>query len=557
MTPAAAMELRPYQIEARDRVIDLWDGGTLDVLAVMATGLGKTELFLSVLDFERAAGRLGRALILAHREELIRQPVERIMRHWPDLAMAGVGIVMADTNKADARIVVATWQTLARERRLNRALWAGPFTHLIYDEAHHSTAGSSFELIGRLREINPALRHLGVTATPLRTDGDGLAKIYKSLAYQADIRRGIEWGYLVPLRAQAVETRISLRGIKVTAGDFNQGQLAKVFETDNCLDLVVESHQRFANGRKAIAFTAGVEGAHRLARQFNAAGIAAAAVDGGMPKEERRRILADFEANRIAVLCNCQVLTEGFDSPAVNAIHMVAPTKSDLVYVQRAGRGLRPHPLKEDCLILDYCPIEKRNIVMAGDVLGIPREPSAGEGEGRPRPDAPDGWQLEFDSGLEGDPDELRIRDLTYLYQSPFSWTERRGWFSLNLGQQADESYQSLVIAPIRKGEMFELWRVTERRGEGSAARLMARSERLGEVAHAGLLYANAHGQPWAMGNDGRWRSEPPTDKQRAQLARMGVEVTAGMRRGEATGLISLHFGSLAVARAKGVRVGR
>ena len=131
--------LRPYQIEARDATLSAWQSGDSSVIGVAATGLGKTEILLSVLAAERASGNLSRAVILAHRKELIEQPRDRIARNWSD-QLPVPGVVMGGQNDASAEIVCATVQTLSRERRMRDVLQHGAISHLIIDEAHHAAA---------------------------------------------------------------------------------------------------------------------------------------------------------------------------------------------------------------------------------------------------------------------------------------------------------------------------------------------------------------------------------------------------------------------------------
>src|SRR6185503_12410646 len=175
------MHLRPYQTEAIAAIRNDWTTHQ-DVLLVMATGGGKTQCFLQIamdaLDAEPAA----RCLVIAHRAELIEQPVERVRQMNSAWLMAGcldrprVGVVMASQNDCDRQLTIATVQTLSSEKRLARLLAYGPITHLIIDECHHACAKTYLSLWERLRAAYPGLRHLGVTATPMRADGDGLSR---------------------------------------------------------------------------------------------------------------------------------------------------------------------------------------------------------------------------------------------------------------------------------------------------------------------------------------------------------------------------------------------
>ena len=343
--------LRDYQVQAVRNVRRGWANGQHHLLGVMATGGGKTHVFLQTLIEELEAHPGRRALILAHRIELITQPLERLEQFWPEWGMRA-GIVMAETNQCDKQIVVATVQTLASPSgaRVAELLAHGPIDYLVTDEAHHATASTYVALYKRLLEANPHLKHLGVTATPMRADGAGLVEVYDDVAFKYGIAELVKARWLVPPRWLAIQTGISLAGVAVRNGDFAAKQLANVYETQNCFDLVVESHQKHADGRQCLAFVETVDGAYRLAETFQRAGVRAEAADGTTRKDEREAILRRFRAAKTQVLCNVGLWTEGLDVPQVSCIHQVRPTKSDGLYMQMVGRGLRPVPGKEDCI---------------------------------------------------------------------------------------------------------------------------------------------------------------------------------------------------------------
>ncbi len=148
----SGFELKRYQVEAVDRVLKRWGDGKSCLIA-MATGTGKTEVFLSALDREREVGNLSRALVVAHRVELLEQPYERIAGHFPVLGDAG--IVQAGRDEYDRQVVIASIATVRSLERLSRILDAGPVSHLVIDEAHHSLAQTYREMVRRVREKNP------------------------------------------------------------------------------------------------------------------------------------------------------------------------------------------------------------------------------------------------------------------------------------------------------------------------------------------------------------------------------------------------------------------
>ena len=552
-----AIKARPYQEKAIQAVLSDWEAGYTDVLLTMATGGGKTFVFLSILD-QVLSGTDKRGMVLAHRKELIEQPIERLYQYYPHWKPNGcgrrkAGIVMADINEPDAQLVVATVQTLASsERRLAQILSHGPIDYLVVDECHHNTNKNTYsKVLKALKDANPNLKHLGVTATPIRADGDGLAGVYQKESAHYGIVELIREGYLAPVRWLAIQTKISLADVKTVAGDFQKRGLANVFETANCFDLVVESHKRYASGRQAAAFTVTVDGAYSLAEAFNAAGIPAAAADGTTDKRERQRILDRFARGELQVLCNVALWTEGLDLPQLSCIHQVRPTKSDALYTQIIGRALRTYPGKEDALILDYCPAETRNIAMMGDVLGIPLRRDSYMQEKDEQGDVLGGFTFDGKANfLTGSPAEIISRQLDYLDMSPWSWYRgEHGWMSLGLGKASDEIERTLLISPPVDG-ILTLYGVARRPGGSWQAFELARGEWV-ELQETADAYCNRWGNAWLAAKSRSWRKEPPSDKQIAFAKRLEGVWKPGVSKGELAQRITHHLALRAVEQQK------
>lgn len=553
------MRLRPYQQDAIAAVEQAWATGHQDTLLVMATGGGKTNCLLHVLMSALDADPSARALVLAHRRELIEQPLDRIQHmdaEWLNrgiLDRPRVGVMMAERNDADRQLTIATVQTLVSERRLRRLLDHGPITHLVIDECHHATAASYMHIWQQLRAANPNLLHLGVTATPMRADGDGLVKVYSHVAARITIADLVRDGYLVQPRWLGISTGISLKGVHSRNGDFEAGELAQRFDTPAGRAIITKAWQDYAADRRSIAFTASVAGAHDLAQAFRDIGVTAAALDGTTPKEERRRILADYKAGRIQVLANCQVLTEGFDAPGTGCVMMCRPTKSDSLYIQCMGRGLRPamgiaQP-GENCLILDFLPKETRNIVMAGDVLGLPKEVTEAVVKELDEEAEPGEVQMGFTFDGEtfdssGTPLEIIARQLDYLNSSPFAWHRRDGWMTLGLG--SDNAYERiLVIPPGQPSRLFGLRRAKGEYRASWAYTLLLEGD-LGECGEEAQRWASRYGAGVLMSKGTNWRTGLATEGQVKFLHRLAkgdlkLRTIQGLRKGEAAELIT-HY---------------
>lgn len=563
----SAITLRGYQIEARDAIQAEWERGRA-TLACLATGTGKTETFLGTLAAEQEAGRLGRALILAHRRELIYQPALRIVRGWPQLPCPG--IVMAQYDMADADVIVATVQTLAAGDRLQRVLDHGPITHLVIDETHRATAPSYMRVLEELRAANPALRVLGVTATPSRTDGAGLASVFDSVAHRIGIKEAIQMGALCPFVAMGVQLPISIEGIRETRDGWDDDELGEVMSAANALELIVETWRRQAEGRPTVAFTASVAQAHRLAEAFNVAGVAAEAIDGTTPRAERWGILDRYQRGLTRVLVNCFVLVEGWDAPHTSCVINAKPTRSDLVYVQAIGRGLRTAPGKDNCLILDFHPLGGRDLVGAGDLLGEPRQQRKARKQAEESGIILDIFGIDAEgNGIDGDPDEVVLHVLDFLSSKAM---RRLAWLF-------DGAVATVSTA---KGEMLALL-APQRERVAAAEELRAQGrwqaswdveyERISQWhlyhvrdnRHALLLasgdeetvygraeeWADEHAEPWAVKRKRKWRSRAPTDARRAFAQRLGV-FSPEMDDGECSQAIT-HELALRALRRSGV----
>lgn len=340
--------LRGYQSEAVEAIEASWESGKRAPLLVMATGLGKTRTFSEVLRRRKSEGR---ALVLAHREELLAQASGAIA------ADAGLSV---DLERAEDRaqvnslfgsdVVVASVQTL-REARRQR--WPrDAFATVVIDEAHHAAARTYREIIDHFS----GARVLGVTATPDRGDAVGLGAIFDSVAYRYELREAIDDGWLCPIVARQIECAdLDISDVKATRGDLSEGELQQAMTVDAVLHQIASPLVREAGDRPTLVFCVGVDQAKALAGAlsgYTKAGVEE--INGGTPREKRAEILDMYQDGRVQFLVNCMVLTEGFDAPHTSCIAMARPTKSRALYAQCIGRGTRKAEGKADCLVLDF-----------------------------------------------------------------------------------------------------------------------------------------------------------------------------------------------------------
>lgn len=324
-------------------------------LVVKATGTGKSVV---IADLARRNEGWGHGtLLLVHRDELIKQligscarvGIHALKEKAQERALPGFGMF--------SKTVVASVQTL-RGQRLQQ--WPqDAFKLIITDEAHHAPAGSYAAVYDYFGVGSGGARHVGFTATADRLDGVGLGKVFESLAFEYNIRDAIHdpaGPFLVPIEAFPIETDpvIDLKSLRVTAGDFNAGDLERAIN-DNIGVLVNAIVDNNALGdRRTIAFTPDVSSAQALALALQDVGIKAGWVAGNSP--DRQQVLEAHRAGEFQVLVNCMILTEGYDDPEVSCILICRPTKSRALYSQMVGRGTRLHPEsgKQNCRVVDF-----------------------------------------------------------------------------------------------------------------------------------------------------------------------------------------------------------
>jgi superfamily II DNA or RNA helicase len=382
------MRLRPYQEKFFAAVRGRREEGVNRQLGVLATGLGKACLYSALRDqmgFEK------KILVLVHREELANQGADKLQRWNPGL-MIGVEKAERSSSPMDT-LIVASVPTIGR-RGSSRILKFNPedFDAVVSDEAHHLKPGSQWanvlEYFGLLRPSESPILSLGLTATPNRSDGVGLRVFFDCITFDMGIREGIDSGYLVDLKGLRVAGRANLDHVHSRAGDFAEEELSKEVNTPQRNAIIVKEWMKHAYGKKTIVFTVDVQHALDLAAAFKAHVVEADAVWGDDP--DRARKLADHRDGRITVLCNCAILTEGYDDPGVEVIIDAAPTKSALRYTQKIGRGTRiPADIdnlhearaaglaisKDSCLIIDVVDnCSKHSLMTMPSLLGLPKD---------------------------------------------------------------------------------------------------------------------------------------------------------------------------------------
>ena len=334
-------ELRPYQQQARDRIHAEWDAGHTRTLLVLPTGTGKTIVFASVAADQVRAG--DRVLILAHRGELLEQAADKLQR--------STGLVSA-VEKAEStcldswfRVVVGSVQTLQRTARLER-FPQDYFGTIIIDEAHHAITDG----YRRILDYFSGAKVLGVTATPDRGDMRNLGEVFDSLAFEYKLTDAIKEGYLCRIMAQTIPLQLDITSVTMSGGDYAVGDLGTAL--DPYLEQIAAEMARRCKSRKTVVFLPLIKTSQKFRDLLNTYGFRAAEVNG--QSDDRRQVLADFDAGKYNVLCNSMLLTEGWDCPSVDCVVVLRPTKVRSLYSQMVGRGTRLSPGKTDLLLLDF-----------------------------------------------------------------------------------------------------------------------------------------------------------------------------------------------------------
>jgi DNA repair protein RadD len=343
-----------HQPAAVDAVFRYWErGGPGSPLIEVATGGGKSRIMATIAS--QLVSRFGaRVLILAHRQELIRQNAAAVQTVDPHVRVgvwsAGLGLKsLGDITVAGIQSV---WRSPAKLGRIDV---------VIVDEAHLISGEDNSmygKLLAGLRQDNPDLRLVGLTATPYRlgqgllTEGDN--KIFDCVIYKAGPRELVQAGVLVPLVTEAQSANVKTDGVKISGGDFIARDLELAFDLDQVNSAVASDVARLlAGGRKsALVFSSGVTHASHLRNALQMAGVGAEVVVGDTPN--RAHLLERYKSQELQCLVSCDVLTTGFDAPCTDVLALVRATLSPGLYVQMLGRAMRRFDGKSEALILDY-----------------------------------------------------------------------------------------------------------------------------------------------------------------------------------------------------------
>ncbi len=373
------MELRPYQREAVDAVYEFLRTRDDNPCVMIPTAGGKTPVMATIC---RDAVQLwnGRVLILAHVRELLEQAAEKLHLVAPDLP---VGIYSAGLKRRDLGYAV----TIAGIQSIyEKACDVGAIDLVIVDEAHlipPDGEGMYRTFLADAKKINPAIRVIGMTATPFRMKSGTICapeNILNDVCFEIGVRELIVRGYLCPLRTKAGALKPETEKLHIRGGEYIAGEVEDLMDDDNLVLSACREIIEYTKDRKSVLiFASGVRHGQHICRVMNERHrVECGFVCGETLPFERDEALRRFRSGELKYLCNVNVLTTGFDAPNIDCVALVRPTLSPGFYYQMVGRGFRLHPGKIDCLVLDF----GGNVLRHGPVDAIRITDSASNGNG-------------------------------------------------------------------------------------------------------------------------------------------------------------------------------
>lgn len=333
------IELYDDQKTAVENLLKAYRQGKKAPLLVAPCGFGKTVVFAHIAARARLKGN--RTIICVHRQELLRQVCITLSRFDVPFGVIAAGL----PGNAKEAVQVASIHTLAR-----RLEYTEPPNMIVIDEAHHAVANTWKNTIAAF----PSAWLLGVTATPWRANGEGLNSIFDTMIIGATAEDLINRGRLAKPRYYAPPQVAQFDDVKTRMGDYQQSEIDARMDKPHITGDVINHYKRICPGARAVVFCTSCRHADHVAEAFKEAGIPAASIDGNLNDADRKQRIDDLAAGKIVILTSCELISEGFDLPSVEAAIMLRPTQSLAVWIQQAGRALRTAPGKQYAYIIDH-----------------------------------------------------------------------------------------------------------------------------------------------------------------------------------------------------------
>ena len=521
-------KLRDYQQDALDALRKGWAGGLRRIGVSLPTGTGKTHVMAKLGQEEADDETDNRAVLyLLHRDELTHQTEAKLRATVTQ--GTSIGVLKAQRNEVGARIIIASVHSLRSERRRNML---PPIKLCIPDEAHVSVSPTYMAVFDAIRAFEPdGARMAGFSATWTRSDDTGLGDVWEEIVYARTIKWAIREKHLVPPRAIQVGSGVDLSEVKTDrrTGDYRESDLGRAVMLEELRDTVVQGALKHGPERPSVLFAPTVVAAEYFADGLRGAGFSVAGIYGTVPAAQRRPIFAGHKDGSINILTTCTALAEGWDAPYASRLLLVRPTQHEGLFVQIAGRVLRPWPGKSDAMILDFVgateDVKLRNAVDlsksvyrdAGDVLE----------------------EVEEDEETEPVTRERMIRQRRSSYEVDIFAGTTVQWLMGPANIPFVPCGDSIVfIVQGRDG-----WNVAEARGWKDNGFPDGRFVHSGLTQEDALTVASDYAEEAGLAiarKSARWRQGTPSDKQKNWARALGIADVENMSSGALSDALSV-----------------
>lgn len=333
------LELKDHQQAAVASLEQMRKTGESIALLYHATGAGKTVTAVS--DAKQCGER---TLFLAHTRELVAQAQDTFKGLWPE---AQAGLYVAEQKENNAYVVCGSIQSIAQNLEQFKP---DDFGYIIIDECHHGVANTYKKILGYFQ---PKFT-LGLTATPERRDGEDLLELFWNIAHKLDLKTAVEIGELTPIRCIRIKTNVDLSTVRINGIKYYSQDLESKLFVPERNRLLVDTYLKCVKDKKTVVFCASIKHAEEIAALFRVSNIPSAAVSGVLKARDRAKLLDQYENGDLLVLCACDLLNEGWDSPRTEVLFMARPTMSKTLYLQQLGRGMRKSKGKDYLMVFDF-----------------------------------------------------------------------------------------------------------------------------------------------------------------------------------------------------------
>jgi superfamily II DNA or RNA helicase len=333
------IELKNHQQSALENLQKMRNSGESIALLYHATGAGKT---VTAVSDARSYGE--RTLFLAYTRELVSQAKDTFEDIWPDIS---AGLYVAEQKDTNAYVVCGSVQSVAQNLDQFKS---DDFGYIVIDECHHGTAKTYGKILGYFK---PKFT-LGLTATPERADGKDLLELFRNVAHKLDLKTAVEIGELSPIRCIRIKTNVDISTVRINGIKYYSQDLESKLFIPERNRVIIDTYLQYVKSKKTVVFCASVKHAEQIAKLFRGNGVNCEAVSGTQKASARTRILENYENGKISVLCACDLLNEGWDSPKTEVLFMARPTMSKTLYIQQLGRGMRRYKGKDYLMVFDF-----------------------------------------------------------------------------------------------------------------------------------------------------------------------------------------------------------